>query len=182
MKQHLLSEEPEENEFVELYEHHRFVVDKGQGMVRIDKYLANVMGGTSRNRIQEAAAEGQILVNDKAVKSNYRIKPNESISIVLDYPKNEMTIVPQEIPLDIVYEADHLMVVNNQPILVVHPGSGNFDGTLLNGVAWHLKSLSGFDATNPLIGLVHRIEKDTAGLLIFGPSDWAQCALCLLVF
>ena len=182
LKQHLLSEEPEENEFVELYEHHRFVVDKGQGMVRIDKYLANVMGGTSRNRIQEAAAAGQILVNDKAVKSNYRIKPNDSISIVLDYPKSEMTIVPQEIPLDIVYEDDHLMVVNKQPNLVVHPGFGNFDGTLLNGVAWHLKSLPGFDANNPHIGLVHRIDKDTSGLILIAKTEEAKAHLGLQFF
>ena len=182
LKTSLREEEPEESDVVELFEHHRFVVDKGQGMVRIDKYLTNIMGGTSRNRIQEAAAAGQILVNNKAVKSNYKVKPNDSISIVLDYPRNEMTIVPQELPLDIVYEDDDLMVVNKQPNLVVHPGFGNFDGTLLNGVAWHLKSLPGFDANNPHIGLVHRIDKDTSGLILIAKTEDAKAHLGLQFF
>ena len=171
-----------EEEEMELFEHHRFEVDKGQGMVRIDKYLTNTMGGTSRNRIQEAASAGQILVNGKAVKSNYKVKPGDNISIVLDYPKNEVTIVPQEIPLDIVYEDEVLMVVNKQPNLVVHPGFGNFDGTLLNGVAWHLKSLPGFDANNPHIGLVHRIDKDTSGLLLIAKTEDAKAHLGLQFF
>ena len=160
-----------------LYEHHRFEVDKGQGKVRIDKYLVNIMSGVSRNRIQEAADGGRILVNGSAVKSNYKVKPGDQISIVLDYPPNEVTIVPQEMPLDIVYEDNDLIVINKQPGVVVHPGFGNFEGTLLNGIAWHLQSLPHFDANNPHIGLVHRIDKDTSGLLLIAKTEQAKAHL-----
>ncbi|MBO7255395.1 MAG: RluA family pseudouridine synthase, partial [Paludibacteraceae bacterium] len=150
----------------EQYEHQRFVVDKGQTLQRIDKYLVDRMAGVSRNRIQEAAEASSILVNGKAVKSNYRVKPYDVISIMLNYPKSDYTIVPQDIPLDVVYEDDDLLVVNKQPGLVVHPGFGNFEGTLLNAVAWHLRENPSFDANDPRIGLVHRIDKDTSGLLL----------------
>lgn len=166
----------------ELFEHYRFEVDKGQALLRIDKYLTNIMSGISRNRIQEAADAGHILVAGKAVKSNYRVKPGDVISIVLDFPKTDYTIVPQEIPIDIVYEDDDIILVNKQPDLVVHPGFGNFDGTLLNAIAWHLKDNPNFDANNSHIGLVHRIDKDTSGLLLIAKNEDAKAKLGLQFF
>jgi len=161
----------------ELFEHFRFVVDKGQAITRIDKYLVNCMSNTSRNRIQEAAEAGNILANGKPVKSNYRAKPLDVITIVLAYPPNEFQIIPQDIPLNIVYEDDEIMLVNKQPDLVVHPGFGNFDGTLLNAVAWHMKDNPGFDANDSRIGLVHRIDKDTSGLILIAKTEEAKTLL-----
>ena len=166
----------------ERFEHHRFVVDKGQALLRIDKYLVNCMSNISRNRIQEAADAGTILVNDRPVKANYRIKPHDVIGIVLDYPKSDFSIVAQDIPLEVVYEDADLMVVNKQPNLVVHPGFGNFDGTLLNAVAWHLKDDPTFDANDPRIGLVHRIDKDTSGLILIAKNEDAKAKLALQFF
>ena len=161
----------------EKHEHFRCVVDKGQSLIRIDKYLVNVMAGISRNRIQEAADADDILVNGRPVKSSYRVKPNDVISIVLGYPPNEYTIIPQEMPLDIVYEDPDIMVVNKPAGLVVHPGFGNFDGTLLNGIAWHLKDMPGYDPNDTSIGLVHRIDKDTSGLLLAAKTPEAKSHL-----
>ena len=169
-----LSEVGEEQE---LFEHFRFMVDKGQAMVRIDKHLVNCMSNTSRNRIQEAAEAGNILVNGKPVKSNYRIKPFDIISIVLAYPPSQFEIIPQDIPLNIVYEDDDIMLVNKQPNLVVHPGFGNFDGTLLNAAAWHMKDHPDFDPTDSRIGLVHRIDKDTSGLILIAKTEDAKSNL-----
>lgn len=161
----------------EVYEHYRFVVDKGQTMVRIDKYLVNCMSGISRNRIQEAADAGNIRVNTKSVKSNYRIKPFDVITIHLEYPPTEFKIYPQDIPVDIVYEDEDIILVNKQPGLVVHPGFGNFDGTLLNAIAWHLKDLPEYDINDSRIGLVHRIDKDTSGLLLIAKTEYAKTHL-----
>lgn len=164
------------------FEHFRFVVDKGQTLLRIDKYLVDKISGISRNRIQEAADAGTILVNEKAVKANYRVKPHDVISIVFDHPKNDYTIVAQDIPLNIVYEDADLIVVNKQPGLVVHPGFGNFEGTLLNALAWHLRDDPKFDANDPRIGLVHRIDKDTSGLLLIAKNEGAKSKLGLQFF
>ncbi len=161
----------------EVYEHFRFVVDKGQTMVRIDKFLVNCMSGISRNRIQEAAEIGNIRVNEKSVKSNYRIKPFDIITIHLEYPPTEFKIYPQDIPIDIVYEDDDIILVNKQPGLVVHPGFGNFDGTLLNAIAWHLKDHPEYDINDSRIGLVHRIDKDTSGLLLLAKTEYAKTHL-----
>lgn len=161
----------------DLYEHFRFVVDKGQAITRVDKYLVNCMSNTSRNRIQDAADAGNILANGKPVKSNYRAKPHDIITIVLAYPPNEFEIIPQDIPLNIVYEDDDILLVNKQPNLVVHPGFGNFDGTLLNAIAWHLKDEPGFDANDSRIGLVHRIDKDTSGLILIAKTPEAKTLL-----
>ena len=161
----------------ELFEHFRFTVDKGQASVRIDKHLVNCMSNTSRNRIQEAAEAGNILVNSKAVKSNYKVKPGDLISFVLAYPPSEFHIIPQDIPLHIVYEDDDILLVNKQPNLVVHPGFGNFDGTLLNAVAYHLKDHPDFDPNDSRIGLVHRIDKDTSGLLLIAKTEAAKSNL-----
>ncbi len=167
-----LSETPRE-----LFEHHRFVVDKGQSMVRIDKYLVNTMPDISRNRIQDAAEAKCILVNENPVKSNYRVKPHDVISIRLAYPPNEFEIIPQNIPINIVYEDADLIVINKTPGLVVHPGFGNFEGTLLNALAWHMKDHPNFDVNNPNIGLVHRIDKDTSGLLLIAKNEDAKTKL-----
>lgn len=177
-------EEPEEDYVVEntsegreLFEHFKFVVDKGQSLVRIDKYLTNCMPNISRNRIQDAADSGNILVNGIPIKSSYRIKPFDIISIVLDYPPNDFDIVPQDIPIDIVYEDDDIMLVNKQPGLVVHPGFGNYDGTLLNAIAWHMKDHPEFDPNDSRVGLVHRIDKDTSGLLLVAKTETAKSYL-----
>lgn len=161
----------------ELYEHYRFVVDKGQTLVRIDKYLVNCMSSISRNRIQEAADNGHILVNAKPVKSNYRVKPFDVITILLSYPPSQYEIIPQDIPITIVYEDDEIILVNKQPGLVVHPGFGNFEGTLLNALAWHLKDDPEFDFNDSRIGLVHRIDKDTSGLLLIAKTEHAKTHL-----
>jgi 23S rRNA pseudouridine1911/1915/1917 synthase len=161
----------------ELYEHFRFIVDKGTNTIRIDKYLVNCMSNTSRNRIQEAAEAGNILVNGKPVKSNYKAKPLDIITIVLSYPPTEFEIIPQDIPLNIVYEDDDIMLVNKQPNLVVHPGFGNFDGTLLNAIAFHMKDHPDFDPNDSRIGLVHRIDKDTSGLLLIAKTEQAKTNL-----
>lgn len=176
-------EEIEDEEIEELgseqdvYEHFRFVVDKGQALIRIDKYLVNTMAATSRNRIQEAADAGNIRVNDKAVKSSYRVKPFDVITIHLAYPPNHFEIIPQDIPINIVYEDEDIMLVNKQPGLVVHPGFGNFDGTLLNAIAYHMKDNPDFDPNDSRIGLVHRIDKDTSGLLLIAKTESAKTHL-----
>ena len=160
-----------------LYEHFRLKVDKGQSSMRVDKYMANMLSGISRNRIQEAADVGHVLANGKPVKCSYKIKPNDILTVVLDFPKNEVTIIPQDIPINIVYEDDDIILINKQPNLVVHPGFGNFDGTLLNAVAWHLRDNPDFDANNPHIGLVHRIDKDTSGLILVAKNEASKTNL-----
>lgn len=172
-----LDELEEAGDGQELFEHFRFVVDKGQNIIRIDKYLVNCMSNTSRNRIQEAADAGNILVNGKPVKSNYKAKPLDVITIVLAYPPNQFEIIPQDIPIKIVYEDDDIMLVDKQPNLVVHPGFGNFDGTLLNAIAYHLKDNTDFDPNDSRIGLVHRIDKDTSGLLLIAKTEEAKANL-----
>ncbi len=158
----------------EMFEHHRFVTDPGQKQLRIDKFLVNRIENASRSKIQDAAAAGNILVNDVAVKPNYKVKPNDIISIVMEYPRRELEIIPQDIPLDIHYEDDHLLVVNKNPGLVVHPGHGNYTGTLVNALAWHLKDLPLFNSDDPRPGLVHRIDKDTSGLLVVAKTEQAK--------
>ena len=172
-----LDELEEVGEEQELFEHFRFVVDKGTSIIRIDKYLVNCMSNTSRNRIQDAADAGNILVNGKPVKSNYKAKPFDIITIVLAYPPSEFEIIPQDIPIKIVYEDDDIMLVDKQPNLVVHPGFGNFDGTLLNAIAWHMKDHPDFDPNDSRIGLVHRIDKDTSGLLLIAKTPEAKSNL-----
>lgn len=160
-----------------LYEHHRIVVDKGQESERIDKYLFVHLPNVSRNRIQKAAEAGFILVGDKPVKSSYKIKPNDVISIMMDRPRYENDITPEEIPLDIVYEDDDLMVINKPAGLVVHPGCGNYHGTLVNAIAWHLRDNPAYDPNDPQVGLVHRIDKNTSGLLVVAKTPDAKTSL-----
>lgn len=153
------------------------VADKGQSPVRIDKFLIDHMANTSRNKIQQAADAGGIAVNGKVVKSNYKVKPGDTIVITYNTPEYDNTIVPENIPLDIVYEDDELMVVNKPAGMVVHPGCGNFNGTLINAVAWHLKDNPTFDANDPQVGLVHRIDKNTSGLLVVAKTAYAKAFL-----
>ena len=161
----------------QLFEHWKVEVDMGQTPVRIDKFLAEKNPYQSRNRIQQAADSVFIHVNDKPVKSNYKVRPGDVITLMLDRPKHDTSIVAEDIPLDIVYEDDALMVINKQAGMVVHPGAGNFTGTLINAVAWHLKDLESFDANDPEVGLVHRIDKDTSGLLVVAKTADAKSAL-----
>lgn len=166
-----------ENDAQQLYEHWKIVVDMGQTPVRIDRFLAEKNPYQSRNRIQQAADSGFIHVNDKPVKSNYKVRPGDVITLMLDRPKHDTSIIAEDIPLEIVYEDNVLMVVNKPAGMVVHPGAGNFTGTLINAVAWHLRDLEGFDANDPEVGLVHRIDKDTSGLLVVAKTAAAKTAL-----
>lgn len=161
----------------QLYEHFRFVVDRGQTPLRIDKFLFDRIQNVSRNRIQEAAASGTILVNGISVKANYRVKPAELITVVMSYPPHEVIITPEPIPLNIVYEDDDLLVVNKSAGLVVHPGHGNYHGTLVNALAYYMKDEPLFDPNDPRLGLVHRIDKDTSGLLVIAKNEIAKTKL-----
>ena len=161
----------------EMYEHFRFEVDKGQSLLRIDKYLTDKIAYISRNRIQDAADAGNILVNGKPAKSNYRVKPADVITIVLSYPPSSIVITPEDIPITIVYEDEDMIVINKQPGLVVHPGVGNYEGTLLNAIAFHLKDNPDFDPNDSRVGLVHRIDKDTSGLLLIAKTPNAKTKL-----
>lgn len=161
----------------ELYEHFRFVADKGQQMIRVDKFLVDRMEKTSRNRIQQAADAGCIIVNGKAAKSSYKVKPNDVVSIVMDRPRYEFEIIAEDIPLDIVYEDEAVLVVNKPAGLVVHPGHGNYTGTLVNALAWHFKDNPDYDVNDPRPGLVHRIDKDTSGLLVVAKTPVAKTDL-----
>ena len=160
-----------------LYEHWKIEVDPGQAPVRIDKYLSEKNPYQSRNRIQNAADAGFIHVNGNPVKSNYKVRPNDVITLMLDRPKHDTSIVAEDIPLRIVYEDDQLMVVNKEAGMVVHPGAGNFTGTLINAVAWYMKDVKDFDPNDPEVGLVHRIDKDTSGLLVVAKTPEAKTAL-----
>jgi len=161
------------------YEHYRFVADKGQSLLRIDKFLSDRIEGISRNRIQQAAEAGCILVNDMPVKSSYRVKPMDVISIVMDKPRHEVEIIPEDIPLNIVYEDKDLMVVNKPAGMVVHPGHGNYSGTLINAIAYYLNYEEGIRLDDPRVGMVHRIDKDTSGLLLIAKTPEAKTNLSL---
>ena len=175
-------EELELDEQSGLYEHHRFVCDKNQTLLRVDKYLLLQMANTSRNRVQKAADAGFIHVNGQPVKRSYKVKPGDVIQVMLDRPHYDNKISPEEIPLNIVYEDADLMVVNKPAGLVVHPGFGNWRGTLLNALAWHFKDTPEYDINNPEIGLVHRIDKDTSGLIVIAKTAEAKTSLGLQFF
>ena len=161
----------------QLYEHFRVVVDKGQDAIRVDKFLFEKLQHSSRNRIQKAAEAGFIHVNDRPVKSNYKVRPLDVITLMLDRPHYDSTIEAEDIPLNIAYEDDQLMVVNKPAGLVVHPGCGNFHGTLVNAIAWHLRDMPSYDPNDPEVGLVHRIDKDTSGLLVVAKTPEAKTKL-----
>jgi len=159
----------------ELYEHHAFRVVSGQQPLRIDKYLMNFIENVTRNKIQAAAKDGSIFVNDVPVKSNYKVKPNDVISVKFEHPPHENLLVAEDIPIDIVYEDDDLLVVNKPAGIVVHPGHGNYSGTLINGLIFHFENLPNNSSDRP--GLVHRIDKDTSGLLVVAKTEHAMAHL-----
>lgn len=159
----------------ELFEHYRFDVPKGQLLLRIDKYLMNMIPNATRNKIQNAASGGDIFVNDVPVKSNYKVKPLDVIRIMLSHPPFENRVDPENIPLDIVYEDEALLLINKPPDFVVHPGHGNYTGTLVNALAFHFENLPMNSSERP--GLVHRIDKDTSGLLVIAKTELAMTHL-----
>ena len=177
----LLGQE-EEDGTPQLYEHFRFVADRGQSLLRVDKFLVDRMFGSTRNRIQLAAEAGCILANGKPVKSNYRVKPEDVVTIVMTRPRRELEIVQENIPLKIIYEDEDLLVVDKPAGLVVHPGHGNYTGTLVNALAWYLKDDQTYDPSDPRLGLVHRIDKDTSGLLVVAKKPEAKANLSLQFF
>lgn len=171
---------PNEDSDDELYEHHAFSVDKGQQLLRIDKYLMNRIENATRNKIQAAAKNGSIYVNDVQVKSSYKVKPFDKIRVMFEHPPYEYLLVPENIPLDIVYEDDELLVVNKQAGMVVHPGHGNYSGTLINALTFHFDNLPNNSSNRP--GLVHRIDKDTSGLLVVAKTEQAMTHLAKQFF
>lgn len=173
-------DEPDDNN--EMFEHFRLMADPGQNPLRIDKFLVNRLENASRSRIQSAAGSGCILVNGSPVKSNYKVKPGDDISIVMDYPKRELKIIPEDIHLDIVYEDDELVVVNKQAGLVVHPGHGNYTGTLVNALAFRYKNLPLYGGDDPRPGLVHRLDKNTTGLMVIAKTENAKNNLAMQFF
>lgn len=175
----------EENpEGKDLYEHFRIQVDKGQTLIRIDKFLTARIENVSRNRIQNAAEAGTIYVNGIPVKSNYRIKPNDLITILLAFPPRDAEILPENIPLDIIYEDSDILLLNKHAGLVVHPGHGNFNGTLVNALTWHNTMQAYGEIREPYIFplLVHRIDKDTTGIMLVAKTELAQYKLAKQFF
>jgi len=157
----------------DLYEHYRYIVDPGQSLLRIDKYLSSRIENVSRTRIQDAANAGNILVNNKTVKPNYRVKPGDVVQIVLPDPPREIELIPEDIKINIVYEDDDVIVVNKEPGMVVHPAYGNYTGTLVNALMWHFKDLPLFQSGESRPGLVHRIDKNTSGILVVAKNELA---------
>lgn len=172
-----LTDDQADGDRPDMYEHFRFQADKGQQLLRVDKFLVARLEKSSRNRVQQAADAGCILVNGKPVKSNYRVKPLDIVSVVMDRPRYEFEIIAENIPLDIVYEDNYVLVVNKPAGLVVHPGHGNYSGTLVNALAWHFRDNPDYDVNDQRMGLVHRIDKDTSGLLVVAKTPDAKTDL-----
>jgi len=166
-------QEEELSDEQELHEHYRFTSDPGQSLIRIDRYLSDRMENTSRTRIQNAAGAGNILVNGKTVKPNYRVKPGDIIQIVLPNPPREIELIPEDIPISIVYEDEDVIVVNKEAGMVVHPAYGNYRGTLVNALMWHFRDLPLFNTGELRPGLVHRIDKNTSGILVIAKNELA---------
>lgn len=171
-----------EDEEEELYQHHRIEVDKGQSLLRIDKYLMSKLQNASRNKIQDAIESGAVRVNDAIIKANYKVKPFDIITVLLPEPPRNTEIIPQNIPLDIIYEDDELLVVNKPAGMVVHPAHGNWEGTLVNALLYHFKNLPTHRNGEIRPGLVHRIDKDTSGLLVIAKTDTAMTHLAKQFF
>ncbi|MDN3596572.1 RluA family pseudouridine synthase [Zunongwangia endophytica] len=176
-----MSEHPQENNELEeqndetLYEHHKFTAEKGQNPLRVDKYLMNYIEKATRNKIQKAAKDGNIYVNDIAVKQNYKVKAGDVVQVMFEHPPYEFLLTPEDIPIDVVYEDDTLLVVNKPAGMVVHPGHGNYSGTLINALIYHFENLPNNSSDRP--GLVHRIDKDTSGLLVVAKTEQAMAHL-----
>ncbi len=169
-------------ENADLFEHFRFEADPGQKLLRIDKFLVNRIENISRSRIQSAATAGNIMVNDAPVKSSYRVKPGDIITIVMAWPPREIELVPENIPVDLVYEDDHFVVVNKEAGMVVHPGHGNYTGTLVNALAWRFRDMPLFRTGELRPGLVHRIDKNTSGLVVVAKTELAMNRLAKQFF
>ncbi len=172
----------EEDDSEELYEHHRIVVDKGQNLLRIDKFLMIRLTNTTRNRVQDAIEQGMVKVNETEVKSSYRVKPADVITISLPHPRRDTEVIPQDIPINIIYEDDDLLIVNKAAGMVVHPAVSNWDGTLVNALVFHFQSLPTHRNGEIRPGLVHRIDKDTSGLLVIAKNDQAMTHLAKQFF
>jgi 23S rRNA pseudouridine1911/1915/1917 synthase len=172
-----MAEEEIESDQQELFEHYRFVVDPGQSLLRIDKFLYSRLENSSRTRIQVGAAAGNVLVNNSVVKSSYKVKPGDLIQVVLPTPPRDIELIPENIPINIVYEDDDVVVVNKEPGMVVHPGYGNYRGTLVNALMWHFKDLPLFNSGELRPGLVHRIDKNTSGILVIAKTELALVRL-----
>jgi 23S rRNA pseudouridine1911/1915/1917 synthase len=160
-------------EMQELFEHYRFLADPGQSLLRIDKFLSDRIENTSRTRIQNAANAGNILVNNLPVKPNYKVKPGDLIQVVLPNPPRDTELLPENIPLNIMYEDDDVLVVNKEPGMVVHPAYGNYTGTLVNALMWHFRDLPLFSSGESRPGLVHRIDKNTSGILVIAKNEFS---------
>lgn len=173
-------ENNEEDGNDDLFEHYRFKADKGQNPLRVDKYLMNLVQNATRNKIQKAATAGNIFVNDKPVKSNYKVKGGDIVTVLFEHPPYEYLLVPENIPLDIVFEDDAIVVVNKPAGMVVHPGHGNYSGTLINALTYHFENLPNNSSNRP--GLVHRIDKDTSGLLVIAKTENAMTHLAKQFF
>ena len=176
-----IEEDPEEEE-LELYEHHRILVDKGQSLVRIDKFLTEKIANATRNKVQHAIESGGVLVNGEPTKSNYKIKPLDEIRVLLEKPPRDTEVLPENIPLDILFEDPHLLVVNKPAGMVVHPAHGNWTGTLVNGLVYHFQHLPEMKGNVGRPGLVHRIDKDTSGLLVIAKTEEAMAPLAAQFF
>lgn len=162
----------ENNEF----EHYKFIADKGQNPLRVDRFLMNFVEFATRNKIQQSVKTGNVRVNDKVVKSNHKVKGGDVVTIVLDYPKETNELLPQDLPIIINYEDDDLLIVNKEAGMVVHPGFGNYDGTLVNALAFHFQNLPNMgEEERP--GLVHRIDKNTSGILVVAKTERAMTIL-----
>jgi 23S rRNA pseudouridine1911/1915/1917 synthase len=166
----------------ELFEHHRFKADPGQSLLRIDKFITARLENTSRTRIQNATNAGNVLVNNIPVKPNYKVKPGDIIQVVLPMPPREIDLIPENIPINIVYEDDDVIVVNKEPGMVVHPAYGNYTGTLVNALMWHFKDLTLFQTGELRPGLVHRIDKNTSGILVIAKNEFAHNRLAKQFF
>ncbi len=164
----------------DLYEHYRFIAGAGQEPLRVDKFLMNFVENATRNKIQQAAKSGNVYVNDITVKSNHKVKPNDIVRVLFAHPPYENLLIPENIPLDIVYEDDSLLVVNKPAGMVVHPGHGNYSGTLINALIYHFDNLPNNSSDRP--GLVHRIDKDTSGLLVIAKTETAMTHLAKQFF
>ncbi len=171
-----------QDEDQELYEHYRIEADKGQRSIRIDKFLTARLEATSRNKIQNAAKAGNILVNDERVKPNYKVKPGDVISIVLAYPPREIELIPQDIPINIIFEDEDIVIVNKEAGMVVHPGYGNYTGTLVNALVHHFKDLPLQNNEQVKPGLVHRIDKNTSGILVIAKNELTQTRLAKMFY
>jgi len=173
-------EHTEDNGNDDLYEHYSFKAGKGQEPLRVDKFLMNFIENATRNKVQQSAKNGNVFVNGTPVKQNYRVKADDEVKVLLEHPPYEFLLTPEDIPLDIVHEDEALLIVNKSPGMVVHPGHGNYSGTLINALIYHFENLPNNSSERP--GLVHRIDKDTSGLLVVAKTETAMTYLAKQFF